>query len=154
MTTRDGRSTAAGSTGWPAMPHSPRPVVLLPYQSARHSRAPAAASGTPSLSQSSTATKRRARGESGSLPAKATNLRTTCSGSTPAERAWMVSTASQPMLSGRGSQGEGGGGPRGQRQRQIAAQAIADEDARPAARGQHRSERALEPAGDVVGERE
>ena len=58
--TKVGSRNAAGSTGSPATRHSPRAGVLAPYQPARHSRATGAASGTPSFSQSSSATNSRA----------------------------------------------------------------------------------------------
>ena len=60
-----GRPAAAagrGSTASPAIRQAPRAGVLAPYQPPRHSRATGAASGTPSFSQSSSATKRRAAG--------------------------------------------------------------------------------------------
>ncbi len=60
--TKAGRSSAAGSTGRPATRQVAGRGVLAPYQPPRHSRATGAASGTPSFSQSSSATKRSARG--------------------------------------------------------------------------------------------
>ncbi len=66
MARKLGSRRPAGSTAAPATRHSPRAGVLAPYQPARHSRATGAASGTPSFSQSSSATNRRARGLAGS----------------------------------------------------------------------------------------
>ncbi len=54
---------------------APRAGRSAPYQPPRHSRATGSASGTPSLSQSSTATKWRAAGLSGGRAAKRANLR-------------------------------------------------------------------------------
>ena len=65
---------------------SPLAGVLPPYQPTRHSRATAAASGTPSFSQSSSATNWAADGEAGSRPANLTNFLTTSSGSSAGEQ--------------------------------------------------------------------
>ena len=82
MRSRPGITTSAGrlqrsaaGTALPATSHSPRAGVLSPYHERRHSRATAIGSGTPSLIQSSSATKPRASSPAGSRPAKRTNLR-------------------------------------------------------------------------------
>ena len=99
MTQRLGSASRLGSTGRPAMRQVPRAGVFSPYQPPRHSRATGAASGTPSFSQSSSATKAAAFGLAGSRPEKATNLRATSCGSRLAKSDWMESTGSSPQAS-------------------------------------------------------
>ena len=84
-----GRLQAArAASAWPATCHAPLAGSLSPYQPSERIRAPRRrASGTPSLIQSSSATKARAARRSGSSPAKPTNLRSTCNGSSTAKRA-------------------------------------------------------------------
>ncbi len=91
-----GTATAPGSTGQPPSVQAPRAGRFSPYQPTRHSCATGAASGTPSLSQSSSATKARARAESGSIRAKAANLRRASNGSSPANSACTTSVGSRP----------------------------------------------------------
>ena len=62
--TNVGAVIAEGSTARPAIRHSPRAGALSPYHPDRQARATSAASGTPSFSQSSSATNSRARAPS------------------------------------------------------------------------------------------
>ena len=57
MATSAGRRSSCGRMVSPATRHSPRPGALSPYHERRHSRATASGNGTPSLIQSSSATK-------------------------------------------------------------------------------------------------
>ena len=69
------REVAAGRPRSPATRQRPAPGVLSPYQPSRHSRATGAASGTPSLSQSSSATNSSASSDVGVERGEAANLR-------------------------------------------------------------------------------
>ena len=70
MATQVGQRRTVGSTGRPATSQAPFAGALAPYHSSRQVRATGAARGTPSFSQSSRATNRRARSLSGSRSRK------------------------------------------------------------------------------------
>lgn len=94
--TSDGTAMSSGAIGWRPTRQSPLPGRSSPYQSRRHSSAEGSASGTPSLSQSSSATKPNAAGLSGASSAKRVNFFTASSGSSEAKSAWSTSTGSSP----------------------------------------------------------
>ena len=179
ITQRLGTATRSGRTTSPATRHWPAAVRFSPYQSARHSRATGAASGTPSLSPVLQGDEGGgARGLSGGNLAKAVNLRCTSKGSSPAKRPLddvdrqlaqgrhqrreaFGGGGQQAALIGRGGVEVPGRGEQGQtgqigrpalsqRQRQDPAHAIADHQRSRAAERQNLVERAFQAPGDVV----
>ena len=91
-------ASICGSTRLPATRHNPRAGWFSPYQDRRQSCITRSGSGTPSLIQSSSATKRRASSLSASCPPKRTNLRSAANGSSRKKRPWIASTGTSPSV--------------------------------------------------------